>query len=262
MWQRDALLPCCLVSHQLLLVWHSCATSLDDMLRTSASHSPLYMHSTPAPPPPALQTEVENFYISNGLLFPTYTPNYWFGAKTTYDLWPTFYWLQRSIPGPDNRNYVHWGLGRQPEPNNLAGNEYCAACNLTLAYQTAWGWSDAACSLPMPYMCRLMDNSAMGTLAYQAPKTNVTWTVNMQPMTQEDAQAFCNAQGSHLAYFTSLAEQVGARAVCGWWWPCPTPQCTCPAGASMQTPAAITLTPHPPSCPCRRRSSSGLSARA
>jgi hypothetical protein len=156
------------------------------------------------------QAEVEAYYVSNGLLFPSYTPNYWFGAKTTYDLWPTFYWLQRSIPGPGARNYMHWGLGRQPEPNNLAGNEYCAACNITLTYQGAWGWSDAACSLPMPYMCRLMDTSAMDTLAYQAPRTNVTWTVSVKPMEQEEAQEFCNAQGGHLAYFTSQAEQVGA----------------------------------------------------
>jgi hypothetical protein len=158
------------------------------------------------------QAEVENFYVSNGLLFPSYTPNYWFGAKTTFDLWPTFYWLQRSIPGPDTRNYMHWAIGRDPEPNNLAKNEYCAACNFTSSYQGAWGWSDASCSLPMPYMCRLMDTGALGTLSYQSLKTNTTYTINVSPMTQAEAADFCASQGGHPVYYTSLAEQQEVEA--------------------------------------------------
>jgi hypothetical protein len=153
------------------------------------------------------QIDVESYYLSNGLLFAGNTPSYWFGARSAVDMWPSFYWLQRSIPGPDSRNYMHWGMGASPEPNNLAKNEYCAACNASIGYQGAWGWSDASCSLPMPYMCRIMDTGSLGTLKYVNWKTNTNYTINVNPMTQKDAEAFCATQGGHIALWTGLAEQ-------------------------------------------------------
>ncbi len=41
------------------------------------------------------------------------------------------------------------------EPNNLFGNEGCAAANASQTYDMAWGWADANCNMPMTFMCRL-----------------------------------------------------------------------------------------------------------
>jgi hypothetical protein len=101
----------------------------------------------------AEQVDVENYYINWGLMFPTYTPSYWMGAESAFDLWPSFFWAQRNFTGPtDGKSYNHFGAD---EPNNLAYTEYCTVANYTLNYQGANGWSDTACNNRFPYMCRL-----------------------------------------------------------------------------------------------------------
>jgi hypothetical protein len=55
--------------------------------------------------------------------------------------------------------YEHWGRiflpDGGPEPNNRAGNEYCAGANYTERYDGAWAWSDEPCLTKAPYICRL-----------------------------------------------------------------------------------------------------------
>jgi hypothetical protein len=99
------------------------------------------------------QVDVEGYYINWGLMFPTYTPSYWIGAESAFDLWPTFYWKQRSFSGPtDGRSYNHFGAD---EPNNRGYQEYCTVANYTLNYMGANGWSDTLCTAKFPYMCRI-----------------------------------------------------------------------------------------------------------
>lgn len=56
-----------------------------------------------------------------------------------------FQWLDPLAP-PPSLGYSHWGSPLPgdiaPEPNNLAGDEYCAGTNLTQAADGAGGWSD------------------------------------------------------------------------------------------------------------------------
>jgi hypothetical protein len=73
---------------------------------------------------------------------------------------PVFSWIDLLIPGPNK--YKHWGqivLGDgsvSPEPNNLAGDEYCGGGNGSSSYgqPKAYGWGDATCSKEFPFMCR------------------------------------------------------------------------------------------------------------
>jgi hypothetical protein len=45
-----------------------------------------------------------------------------------------------------------------PEPNNLAGNEYCGVANFTelVSSTHAWGWADTACRGAHIYVCKIM----------------------------------------------------------------------------------------------------------
>lgn len=104
------------------------------------------------------QSEVEQYYISNGLLLPSYHKFYWIGLSTS--LWPTFLWSDHS-PGPDSSTYEHWGRympGNEPEPNNWdTPPENCAGANFTEAFSNpiAWGWSDYDCNFAATFMCRM-----------------------------------------------------------------------------------------------------------
>jgi hypothetical protein len=55
--------------------------------------------------------------------------------------------------------YEHWGRiylpDGGPEPNNRAGNEFCAGANYTERYDGAWAWSDEHCLIKAPFICRL-----------------------------------------------------------------------------------------------------------
>ena len=42
------------------------------------------------------------------------------------------------------------------EPNNLSGNELCAAGNYTEAYSNAYGWADTECSRGAVFICELL----------------------------------------------------------------------------------------------------------
>ena len=98
-------------------------------------------------------------------MFPSFHKFYWAGLKYNDKLsmqqqMAVFRWIDQLIPGPSK--YKHWGqavLGDNtvsPEPNNLAGDEYCGGANVTQKYgqPAAWGWGDQSCSLQFSFMCR------------------------------------------------------------------------------------------------------------
>jgi hypothetical protein len=75
----------------------------------------------------AEQAEVEQYYISNGYLMPTYTPAYWIGMRTNKTGWPRFDWMQRVTYAQPNRDNDRWvACGRRPRPGCFG----CCACRL------------------------------------------------------------------------------------------------------------------------------------
>ncbi len=69
------------------------------------------------------QQEVEQFFISQGFLIPTWHTSYWYGAKTNSTLWPLFTHLYGPLgdipdpypapdpnptPGPASTYYTNW----------------------------------------------------------------------------------------------------------------------------------------------------------
>ncbi len=50
---------------------------------------------------------MEQFYVGQGWLIPTFHKAYWLGLEARK--WPDFRWLDGS-PSPSLHNYVHWGL--------------------------------------------------------------------------------------------------------------------------------------------------------
>lgn len=102
------------------------------------------------------QSEVEQYFLKLGTLYPTFNRMYWLGLRTNASAWPVFDWLHRVFPTPDEREYTHWGVGRGVrEPNNIGGQELCAGSDATLGYDGAWGWADFNCSALWPFICRL-----------------------------------------------------------------------------------------------------------
>ena len=47
------------------------------------------------------QSEVEQYYIKAGYLFPTFHEFYWFGYQATSRTWPAFKWLDPTVQRKD-----------------------------------------------------------------------------------------------------------------------------------------------------------------
>jgi hypothetical protein len=95
----------------------------------------------------AEQQEVERALIFEGGLIGSFHKNYWVGLVVTE--WPAFEWLDRTLPLPSNRTYVHWGKG---QPNE--GTAQCAVAQWNSSYGMAWGWGDDCdCDAPQVYVC-------------------------------------------------------------------------------------------------------------
>ena len=189
------------------------------------------------------QGEVEQYFLKLGTLYPTFYKMYWLGLRTNITAWPNFDWLLRTYPAPDDFYYTHWGSSKAArEPNNAAGNEFCAGADATLAYDGAWGWADYSCSGMWPFICRMQgeEGAASGggsvlsrrpdepaachtpaatpsppattradpaVYYYNSPKSGVSYLFNATPDYQAGAEAACNEFGGHLALYGSLSEQ-------------------------------------------------------
>jgi hypothetical protein len=108
------------------------------------------------------QQEVEQYFVNAGVFFPTFTPAYWMGLRSSKITWPTFEYMSYSVPAPDGDNYEHWGVSDLwREPDNRAGAEFCGAANYTEIFSEAWGWADNNCTMPLPYICRVDGAAAL-----------------------------------------------------------------------------------------------------
>jgi hypothetical protein len=99
---------------------------------------------------------VEQYYISEGQLFPLYHQVYWNGLRA--QSWPRFSWIDNVTPMPSGANYRHWGTyqpGNVAEPNSLVPGENCGVSNFTESYGNVWGWADANCDNEFPFICEV-----------------------------------------------------------------------------------------------------------
>jgi hypothetical protein len=106
------------------------------------------------------QIEVEQFYISNGYLFPKYNTFYWMGLTTPTADPQVWGYVDPTAPF-NSTSYQNWGVAvgddnMGPEPNNFFGDEKCAGGNFTEAKEGAAGWADAQCGQQFVFMCRLL----------------------------------------------------------------------------------------------------------
>ena len=127
-------------------------TTFDDAeatCRRNGSHLVTWFNAT-------MQRAVENLYIDQGVLLPGFHKAYWIGLNTTPAAHPSKWTWMDSSPYEGGVTYQNWGLyqpGGLQEPNNNAGNEYCAVANASQPKSNAWGWSDIGCTNQYIFMC-------------------------------------------------------------------------------------------------------------
>lgn len=134
------------------------------------------------------QVEMEFAFMNRGYLLPGFHKSYWMGLNSSDAAWPTFNWLDRTLPNPSEDNYLHWGDlrtatgARLPEPNNQDVNEFCAVANYSEAFSSppAWGWADASCSMRFIFMCKT--NGEWGRRAAELPVVHRPGQLHASPL--------------------------------------------------------------------------------
>ena len=152
--------------------------------------------------------------LTPGALLPGYHTFYWMGLNVTGS-WPRFNWID-GLAGPNRSTYQHWGYYMPQnilEPNNIFPPENCAGANFTQAYDIAWAWSDASCSVKAPYICKAL---ALGAFYYTSAISGATYVFNNTPITQVAAAQACKDYGAAPVSFTSLEEQLEVGPPAAW----------------------------------------------
>lgn len=62
------------------------------------------------------------------------------------------------------------------------------------------------------YACCPPSAAASAGYQYISPVSGATFVLDTKPANFSTAEAYCNTQGGHLVYYTSVEEQVGAGA--------------------------------------------------
>jgi hypothetical protein len=86
----------------------------------------------------------------------------------------------------------------------------------------AWHKQRMDCHLTCRPAFSAPDPDEYEPIVYKTPVTNNTFSFNLAPMTQADAEAHCQRQGAHLAAFISAAEQADVERAYmdrGWLFP-------------------------------------------
>jgi hypothetical protein len=132
----------------------SCQLRGDGAPQHTAPHSPAG--------PLSLQNDVEQFYIRNGYLLPSFHRSYWIGYQTSTPgvKPPNFTTVDMTLDRSRYRQY-RWGTyfenGKaSAEPNNIMNPEFCVVANFSMTFGSppAWGWADQSCGQRFPFMCR------------------------------------------------------------------------------------------------------------
>jgi hypothetical protein len=154
----------------------------------------------------AAQVEVESYYITSGFLLPAFHKLYWMGLDATNRSWPSFKWMDRSLPAPSASTYSHWGkTDGVPEPNSMSN---CTAADASSSFGGAWGWNDLPCERRQAFMCRKL---SAGGFYYNA-SNGMSYIFNASYATFDEAEATCKSAGGHLTSYTSYKEQAEVRS--------------------------------------------------
>jgi hypothetical protein len=97
----------------------------------------------------ALQADVEEYFVTNGFLFPEFNQFYWMGLNASTSAGP-WAWISPDVPSSQIGAYKHWVTG-QP----AAGAMTCGAGNWNTTFGGAWGWMNKACSEQYVSICRI-----------------------------------------------------------------------------------------------------------
>jgi hypothetical protein len=144
---------------------------------------------------------------TQGYLLPDFHKSYWIGLQSpevpNYGRWG---WVDNSPAPGSRRAYSHWGTvvptgAKEPDQGST-----CVAANSSEAFMDppAWGWSDAACDLALPFMCR---RAPEGTYVYVSNTTQATYILNTSMANWADAKQVCNDNGGHLVSYQTPDEQ-------------------------------------------------------
>jgi hypothetical protein len=90
----------------------------------------------------AEQQDSEHYFIKSGFLIPAFHMHYYIGYRSFN--FPRFAAVDKTFKS----NYTHWGANM---PNRT---QTCAHAHVNLQYQSAWGWEDVPCNVPMVFMCK------------------------------------------------------------------------------------------------------------
>jgi hypothetical protein len=75
------------------------------------------------------QTEMEYAFLNSGYLLPSFHKTYWIGLMASADSWPSFSWLDRNVPSPQESGaYRHWGTYRFDGYRSVAVQHCSAPC--------------------------------------------------------------------------------------------------------------------------------------
>jgi hypothetical protein len=182
------------------------------------------------------QTEVEEFYISGGYLFPKFRNVYWMGLRLNSTTEPRKYtWIDPSLEIQELdqfTDYMHWGSSAgQQEPNNLHfPPEMCTSGNFTQAFEGAAGWADANCGMKYPIMCRLArrwHSSCSRIMLYMPPAYFFAWALQSASCTSaRDTPYICTSTPACLPTSDHTVTDDVAELLHA---PCALPPDSCPA---------------------------------
>jgi hypothetical protein len=97
----------------------------------------------------APQADVEQYFITNGYLFPEFNQHYWMGLNASVGAGP-WNWISPDVPSSQIGSYRHWATGLP-----AAGASTCGVGNWNTTYGGAWGWMNTGCGQQHVSICRI-----------------------------------------------------------------------------------------------------------
>jgi hypothetical protein len=198
-----------------------------------------------------LQAEVEQHYADLGYLLPSFHKAYWLGYHNPSKDGATWQWVDHNLARlngtaapastsstvpplastgstSSSTSYTHWGMLQQSnstatsvEPNNAAGDEFCALASFPHAFgpsprPVAAGWADASCSQQHLAMCKLLPRTSY---SFSSSSSGTVYLLHTGAQELQAAEQFCNDAGGHVVSCGSAGEQrevEGFFTAAGW----------------------------------------------
>jgi hypothetical protein len=141
------------------------------------------------------------------ILIPEYHQYYWMGLYLNGSMgWA---WVDPTAPGPEGV-YAKWGTTAEGNQRPFNQQYQCAGGNWSESVgdknTVVWGWAEDDCGVEHTFLCRKPSIGWAETMTTQS--TNVTFYLNTQPSTYDEAQTACRKVGGNIAIYTSAEEQA------------------------------------------------------